>query len=215
MNFAQQRQTSGNTAGLAIVVALHVVLGYALVNGLGRKLVDVLKKPLEVAIIQEIKIPPPPPPPPKELPRVAKVVAPPPPYVPPPEVRVESPPVQNVITTTSSPDPNPPTPSVPVAEATPAPVAPQAVSVALACPNHMEVRSRLPYPSQAQRMGLSGDVLLEFTVTTTGQISDVTVVKSSNRLFNSTAANAVNQLRCNGLGHDVRVRVPFAFRMEA
>ena len=215
MNFAQERLPAGNTAGLAIVVAFHVILGYALVNGLGRKLVDVIKKPLDVAIIEEIKAPPPPPPPPKALPQLPKIVAPPPPFVPPPEVKVEAPPVQNVITTSSTPDPNPAPVAAPVVAAPPVAAAPPAVNVGLACPNHKEVRSRLPYPAQAQQMGLSGDVVLEFTVTTDGQINDVTVVKSTNRLFNSAATNAVNQLRCNSQGHDVRVRVPFAFRMEA
>lgn len=201
MNFAQQRQPGGNTTGLAIVVIFHVILGYVLINGLARKVVDVLKKPLDVAIIEEIKTPQSPPPP-KVPPQLPKVVAPPPPFVPPPEIQVEAPPVQNVITTSSKPDP------------APAPAAPLTVSVGLACPNHMAVRGRLPYPAQAQQMGLSGEVVLEFIVTASGQISDVTVAKSTNRLFNSTAINAVNQLRCNGQGHDVRVRVPFVFRME-
>lgn len=192
-------------------MAFHVILGFVLLSGLGSRVVEVLKKPLDVAIIEEIKTPPPPPPPPQKIvPPLPKVVAPPPPFVPPPEVRVEAPPVHNVIATSSKPDPDPP----PVPAARPAPAAPPVLSVGLACPNHMEVRNRLPYPAQAQQMGLSGEVLMEFTVTASGQINDVALVKSSNRLFNSAAANAVNQLRCNGQGHDVRVRVPFVFRME-
>ncbi|RZI43809.1 energy transducer TonB [Herbaspirillum sp. HC18] len=211
MNFAQQRQPAGKTAGLAVVVGLHLIFGYALMNGLGRKVVDVLKKPLDVAIIAEPKALPPPPPPPKVLVPQPKVVAPPPAFVPPPEVRVEAPPSQNAISVTSSKS----EPARPVPAAPPAPAAPPTVGVGIACPNHMEVRSRLPYPAQAQQMGLSGEVVVEFTVAGSGQIGDVAVVKSTNRIFNSAATNAVNQLRCNGQDHDVRVRVPFVFRIDS
>lgn len=72
MNYAQQRQPAGSTAGLVIVVAFHLLLGYALVNGLGRRMIDVLKKPLNVAIIEELKTTPPPPPP-KVLPKMGVV----------------------------------------------------------------------------------------------------------------------------------------------
>ena len=120
--------------------------------------------------------------------------------------------MQNVITTTST--PAPPTPPAPVAVPAP-PAAPAIVNVGIACPNHGEVRSRLPYPQQAQNMGLSGEVVVEFVVAAGGQVQDVTVVRSSNRVFNSTATAAVSQLRCVGQGHEVRVRVPFAFRLES
>lgn len=212
MSFSMQEQPASNTAGLAIVLLLHLILGYALVNGLGRQVINVLSKPLNVAIIEEMKTLPPPPPP-KVLAPTARAVAPLPSFVPPPEVQVAAPLTQNVITTGSQPDPAPV--PVPAVVAPPAPITPPAVSVKLACPNHVEVRSHLPYPSQAQQMGLSGDVVIEFTVGVGSQIKDVTVVKSTSPLFNNAAINAVNQLRCIGQGQDVRVRVPFAFRVES
>jgi protein TonB len=215
MNFSMQEQPASNTAGLAIVVLLHLILGYALVTGLGHQMIQVLKRPLNVAIIEEIKTPPPPPPPPKVQVPTARVVVPLPSFVPPPEVTVTAPLTQNVITTGSQPDPAPRPVAAPVVVAPPAPLAPPAVSVKLACPNHVEVRSHLPYPSQAQQMGLSGDVVIEFTVSAGSQIKDVTVVKSTSPLFNNAAINAVNQLRCIGQGQDVRVRVPFVFRIES
>jgi protein TonB len=214
MNFSMQEQRSSNPVGLAIVVLLHLILGYALLNGLGGQMIQVLKKPLSVAIIEEVQAPPPPPPPPKVLVPAARGVVPLPSFVPPPEVTVAAPATQNVITTSSQPDPAPGPVAAPVVLAPPAPLTPPAVSVKLACPNHVDVRSHLPYPPQAQQMGLSGDVVIEFTVSAASQIKDVTVVKSSSPLFNSVAINAVNQLRCNGQGQDVRVRVPFAFRVE-
>lgn len=190
--------------GLIAVVGFHVILVYALMNGLARKVVDVLKVPLSVNVIEEVKAPPPPPPP-KSLPPPPKVAAPPPPdFVPPVEVPVQAP-VENTIIATSSEPAPPPAPAV---VAAPAPV----VNVAVACPNSDAVRAGVPYPPQAERLGLAGNVLVEFTVGPTGEVRDVTAVRSSNAVFVDTATKAVARFRCNGQGHDVRVKVPFVFR---
>ena len=210
MNFAQQqRDPRRHLAGIFTVILLHVIAIYALTTGMARKVVDILKKPLEVNLIEEVKIQPPPPPPPKILPPPRQVVEPPPAYVPPPEVQVQTT-VQPVISVTTA---IPPAPQQ-VVVAPPAVVSPPVTSVGIVCPNHIDVRSHLPYPAMAQQMELNGDVLVEFIVTASGQISDVAVVNSTNRIFNSTATNAVKQLHCIGQGHDVRVRVPFAFRLD-
>ena len=49
--------------GLAIVVALHILIGWAIVSGTAKNALVALKKPLEAVVIQEVIIPPPPPPP--------------------------------------------------------------------------------------------------------------------------------------------------------
>ena len=97
MNYAeQQRQIRKHPTGLIVVAVGHVVLGYALVNGLGHKIVEVIKAPIETKIIEEVK--PPPPPPPENLPPPPKVALPPPSFVPPPEIEViPAPPQQPVI----------------------------------------------------------------------------------------------------------------------
>lgn len=195
MSYAQQqRNPQRHLAGIASVILLHIVIVYALVNGLARKAVDVLKGPLDVSLIEEHKPVPPPP----------KVAPPPPPkFVPPPEVVVETPP--------------PPVAPLPVEPAPPAPVVraePAAVNVGIACPNHLSVRSNVQYPDQAARRGLNGDVLVEFVVGPSGEIGNVTVVKSSNSLFNAAATNAVGKFKCIGQGQSVRVRVPFVFRLD-
>ena len=65
MDFSQkQRDPAKRAAGIGLVVLLHIALIYALINGLARKVVEVVKPPLETKIIQNIKPPPPPPPPP-------------------------------------------------------------------------------------------------------------------------------------------------------
>ncbi|OYT87316.1 MAG: energy transducer TonB, partial [Burkholderiales bacterium PBB6] len=83
MNYSDNPLEKKNKAtGLLIVAGLHVVLGWALVNGLARKIVEVVKAPIETKIIEEIK--PPPPPPPENLPPPPKNMPPPPSFVPPP-----------------------------------------------------------------------------------------------------------------------------------
>ncbi|HEX7690718.1 MAG TPA: energy transducer TonB, partial [Burkholderiaceae bacterium] len=89
MNFAEsQRNPKKHPTGLLIVIAMHLLLGYALVSGLGKRVVDVVK-------VAETKVidapPPPPPPPPKDLPPPPKNLPPPPVYVPPPPVDVPPP----------------------------------------------------------------------------------------------------------------------------
>ena len=87
MDYAQQqRNPTRHAIGLLVVILAHVLVIYALVTGLARKAVQVIKKPLETSIIEELKLPPPPPPPPKKI----EIPKPPPPetYVPPPDIPV-------------------------------------------------------------------------------------------------------------------------------
>lgn len=204
MNFAQQqRDPRKHLFGLSAVVVFHIVLVYALANGLARKVVEVIKDPLSVNIIEEVKPVPPPPPPPKVVQTRPKVSTPPPAYVPPVEVPVVAPPTP-AITTTSTPTPPVPAPALPVA--------PPAVNVAVACPNFRNVPPVMP--PQAERQGLSGDVVVEFTVATDGSVRDIAVTRSTNAVFNSAATRAVAQYRCVGQGKDVRVRQPISFRMD-
>ena len=76
MDYASQQRSPGkHPIGLGVVVVGHVILGYALVNGLGHKIVEVIKAPIETKIIEEVK--PPPPPPPENLPPPPKMALPP------------------------------------------------------------------------------------------------------------------------------------------
>jgi protein TonB len=78
----------------------------------------------------------------------------------------------------------------------------------------MAVRSHVAYPALAQRQGLSGEVLIEFTVGGSGGIGNISVLRSSNPMFESVALGAVRAFHCSGQGHPVRVRVPFTFRID-
>lgn len=139
MNFAQrQRDPRRHLIGFTAVVLFHAALVYALVTGLAKKVVDVVRAPIETKVIEEIKKPPPPPeivvPPPPRL------EAPPPPFIPPPEVQIATPPPPQPTITAVTPTP-PPAPVViapapppaPVAEAPPAPPPPKVASIGTIC----------------------------------------------------------------------------------
>lgn len=221
MDFAQsQRNPSRHLIGFGAVILLHVLIVYALLTGLARKVVDVVKAPLQVKVIEEIRKPPPPelPPPPPP-----KLVAPPPPFIPPPEVQIAQPPppepVITVVTKEAPPEPTLPK-EIPVPAAPPAPVAPPAPKVAAVaavgavCPNWANVKSEIAYPRQAQLDGIQGEVQIEFTVTPSGEIKDVTVVKSANRVFNAVTVKAVRSLKCVGQAQDIKVTAPISFKLE-
>ncbi len=168
MEYAQQQQ--GNPArrfgGVAFVIALHALLVYALVNGLARKLVEVVKGPLETRIIQELKPPAPEPPPPPP-----KLLAPPPPFIPPPEVNIaQAAPAQNAITAVSS---TPPPPAQAPVQEPPKPVQHLAPVVRSSSCREPE------YPAAAARLGETGEVVLALLVGVNGRVVDSRIEKSS------------------------------------
>lgn len=216
MDYAQaQRNPTKHMVGFVVVVLLHIALVYALINGLARKVVEVIKKPLEAQIIEEIK--PPPPPPKVLLPPPPKFVSPPPPYIPPPEVQVNVPPPPNAIQTTTAviPTVSPPIAVVgPVAPPAPAaPPAPSAPSAKSACPNYSTVMGDSAYPRDAAREGIDqGEAVLRFTVSASGEIKDIVPISSTNRIFARQAQVLLREFKCIGQGRDVIFEIPFGFK---
>src|SRR5262245_36770901 len=99
MDFAKrQRDPARHVIGIAFVVLVHALVIWALLTGLAGKARQVIKKPLNATIIEEIKLPPPPPPPPPpkkiEQPKVQVPVQ---PYVPPPDIPPPVAPAEPVI----------------------------------------------------------------------------------------------------------------------
>jgi protein TonB len=216
MDFAQQqRDPTRHLIGIGAVVILHVLVVWALVSGLARKVVEVVKGPIEVKVIEEIIKKPPPPP--ESLPPPPKVQAPPPPFIPPPEVNIAPPPTPAPTITAVTKD-APPAPHAPViakVPETPAPAAPPAVrSAQVACANYRDVMSNIAYPREALKDGIEGDVVIEFTVGANGQIKDAVIKSSSNRVFNRAAMGAVGQLSCQSGGQDIRVLAPLSFKLR-
>ena len=217
MDFAQrQRDPTRHLVGIGVVVLLHILVVYALVSGLARKVVEVVKGPIEVKVIEEIIKKPPPPP--DALPPPPKVQAPPPPFIPPPEINIAPPPTPapTITAVTKEAPPAPQAPVIARVPETPAPVtAPPAVrSAQVACANYRDVMSNIAYPREALKDGIEGDVVIEFTVGASGQIKDTVIKSSSNRAFNRAAMGAVGQLSCQSGGQDIRVQAPLSFKLR-
>ena len=59
MDFSEVEPSPGKRfGGLAFVIALHIFIVYALVSGLARNVVEIIKAPIETKLIEEIKPPP-------------------------------------------------------------------------------------------------------------------------------------------------------------
>ncbi len=188
MDFAQQQRKPGrHVVGIGIVLAMHLLLGWALVTGLAQRMVEVIRAPIETKIIEEVK--PPPPPPPENLPPPPKFAPPPPSYVPPPEVVVNPPPTPApvITTTTVAPPPAPVTiapPPAPVAPpAPPAPPPPPAPPRVAAQPAIANVRECAPsgddYPAAARRSEATGTTRVRFNVGADGRLAGVEVAQSA------------------------------------
>jgi protein TonB len=216
MNFSkQQADPRRHAVGFTFVVVLHVAVVYALVSGLAKKVVDVVRAPIETKVIEEVK--PPPPPPEVVVPPPPRLEAPPPPFIPPPEVQVQTPPpVQPTITATPTPPPAPVvmTPIAPPAQETsPAPPAP--VSAAVVCSNYATVMGDAGFPREATRQGLEkGEAVVQFTVGPTGAVKDVRVISASHPVFARSSVRIVAESKCQGQGRDILVQVPFGYRIE-
>jgi protein TonB len=207
----EHQDPSRRVKGIVIVILVHVLIGYALVSGMARTGLNMLKKPLEAVVIQEVIIPPPPPPPKKieKLPEAPKVDAPPPPYVPPPDV---APPVTSnapVIQSVSTP---PPAPAViaPPPPPAPPPVAagPKRTSIGLACPTQVAPEM----PRKALQDGTEGVVKAQIHIKA-GSIIDVTIL-SGPRVFHAAVKAAMMQYKCVSDEGDVIATQEFNFKLE-
>jgi protein TonB len=216
MNYAQhQADPRRHVIGITAVILFHMLVVYALVTGLAKKVIDVVRAPIETKVIEEIKKPPPPPE--VVLPPPPKLEAPPPPFIPPPEIQIATPPPAPTITaTTPTPPPAPvniaPAPP-PVAVAAPAPPAP--IRVGVVCPNSPTVMGDSGFPVEATRKGIEkGETTMEWIVTATGEIKDVKSLGSTNPIFTKNSARLIGAYKCVGQGRDVVVRQVFSYKLE-
>ena len=218
MNFAQrQADPRRHLVGMTIVVLFHALVVYALVTGLAKRVVEVIRAPIETKVIEEIKKPPPPPE--VVLPPPPKLEAPPPPFIPPPEIQIATPPPAPTITaTTPTPPPAPvviaPAPP-PVVAAAPAPAAPAVVSAGVVCSNFQTVMGDVAYPREAQRQGIEkGEALIQFTLSPTGEVKNITVISASHQIFARNSVRIVGEYKCQGQGRELTVRVPFGYKLQ-
>lgn len=197
--------------GIVIVVVIHVLLAWAVVSGTAKKGLEIIKKPLEAVVIQEVIIPPPPPPPVKEI-KPPEVKAPkgeappPPPFVPPPEVA----PQQTTAPAIASVATPPTTPAViapPVAE-TPAPAKPSRSDIGVACPTQVAPEM----PKRAVQDGTFGVVRAQALIRD-GAVREVTIL-SGPRVFHAAVRAAMMQYKCTNESGEVLATQEFNFKIE-
>src|SRR5262245_20304771 len=164
--------------GFGVVIVMHIILGWALFNGLARKVVEVVKGPIETKIIEEVK--PPPPPPPEHRPPPPKRPPPPPAYMPPPEIQIQNPPPAPAITVqTVPPPPAPPVAIAPPPSPEPAPAAPPAPARIAPQVNFNTDCTKPAYPPAAVRAEATGISVIKVTVGIDGRATATEIAKSS------------------------------------
>ena len=215
------KDASRRYKGIAIVVALHILIGWAIVSGTAKNALVALKKPLEAVVIQEVIIPPPPPPPPpppKEIKpkEVPKVEAPPPPFVPPPDVAPPATLTAPVVQAVATPPPTPaviapPPPPAPPAPPPPPPPPKPAVNrsdIRVACPTQVQPEM----PRRAIQNGIGGVVRAQVLIKD-GAVKEVTIL-SGPSLFHAAVKAAMLQYKCTAESGEITATQEFVFKNE-
>ena len=196
--------------GIVVMVGAHVLLAYGLLSGLGGKALEVVRKPLEATIVQEVTIPPPPPPPappPPKIQRASTVPQPapqPPSYVPPPEVPMAAPAAPTLTAVQDTPAPSP----APVSDLPVVPSVPSRTDIAIACPN----QTRPVMPARAADEGIEGTVKVEARIRG-GRVAELKIL-SGPKVFHSAVRAAMLGYQCAVTDAEVVATQDFAFRIN-
>jgi protein TonB len=223
MDYARRQRDPGrHVLGIAFVVLIHALVIYALVTGLARKAVEVIKKPITATIIEEIKAPPPPPPPPppKRVVEQPKIEVPIQPYVPPPDIPPPPQPIEVPTITAVTPEPPPkqeyviaPPPPPVVVEAPPAPPKPTVRRGITRISGSDPV-----YPREAIRAGVQkGRVTVRLQIDERGNVTEVIIVSSDPpRVFDRAVRSALQdwKFRADGERYTGEVEVNFTLKDE-
>ncbi len=191
MDFArQQRDPTKHMIGIAFVVLVHVLVIYALMTGLGRAIVEVVKKPLSATIM------------------VQQIVQ---PYVPPPDIPVPTPQAEPVISAVTTTPPVEPHVIAPVAVAPPPK---PAIRQGISC----NKQDKPVFPREAIRAGVQkGTVHATLSVDERGNILDVRITSADPpRYFDRAVHDTLMEWKCLGDGtkYLATVEVGFTLRDE-
>lgn len=176
MSYIHPHDSGRQWAGVGVVVVLHVVLVYALTNGLARQSAVLVQAPLEANIIEEPKplstTPPAALPPPLTQPANQPRPA----FVPPPDVQRHDAPIpSDAAVSHDMPIADAPTPLIrplPSVASSAAPVRTKAVVDSRRC-------EKPQYPRESLRANESGRVGLQFLIGTDGTALESKIEKSS------------------------------------
>jgi protein TonB len=219
MGYETATASSRRLQGLALAIVFHIILLYGLMSGLGREIVQQVKKTVNVAIIDEPKPPPPPPEvQPEALPKadVKRPKA----YVPQVETKVKaSPDTDRAITSTSTSaaDATPLVQQAPASMA-PAPAAPAKPKVI--SPRLMKGCSLPVYPQRSLDKGEEGLVVFNFLIGLDGSVKSSSLVQSSGfGRLDEAAKRAFEKCKftpgmVDGAPAQAWVRQPFRWRLQ-
>ena len=208
------KDASRRYKGIAIVVALHILIGWAIVSGTAKNALISIKKPLEAVVIQEVIIPPPPPPPPPKPIKpqeVPKVEAPPPPFVPPPDVAPPATLTAPVVQAVATPPPTPAVIAPPPAPPPPPPPPKPAVNrsdIRVACPTQVQPEM----PRRAIQNGIGGVVRAQVLIKE-GAVKEVTIL-SGPSVFHAAVRAAMLQYKCTAESGEITATQEFVFKNE-
>lgn len=182
--------------GLTLVVGLHLVVGWALMQGLGPRVVDAVRPPIDTVILPDLETPPPPPPQ-DDLLR-PKTQLPQPTYAPLPDEPPTTPAQEPAITTHHDATlPSAPMNETAAANSQASASLPAAQRMA-ARPAIANVRACAPtgddYPPTARRAEATGTTRLRFTINAVGALTRSEIVRSAgptreHRLLDKVAEN--------------------------
>jgi periplasmic protein TonB len=218
MDYArQQRDPTRHMVGIGVVILLHVLVIWALMSGLGQNVIQIIKKPLNATIIEEIKLPPPPPPPPPPPKKIVEPPKVPPPidtYVPPPDI---PPPVTQVAPPITAVTPAPPPQEYKI-EAPP-PVVVQAPPKPAVRRGIAKISGDDPsYPREAIRAGVQkGRVVARLSIDESGKVTDVNIISSDPRgVFDKVVRAALEtwKFRAEGEKYVGEVEINFSLKDE-
>lgn len=154
-DYLSQGNSGRRGVGFIIVLAVHALLIWGLMNGLASKIVQVVQEPFKVEKVNE------PPPPQEDTPPPPPPETDPPPYVPPPDFTFDAPAAAAPTAITTSNTPAPPRPTLGVRND----------------PRHPFTKP--DYPPSAKRLEQQGPVGLLLYVCEDGRVREAKVEKSS------------------------------------
>lgn len=171
----QQRQPQRHALGIALVLALHLLLFWVIQSGLSREVTKKIQVVADVLLLSQDKPPPPalPPPPPKTVPSPPRMA--PAAQVPAVEVPVTVTPSAHAVTVA----PMAAAPAAPAVTAAPSAPAPRSEPVRTAAVVNSAQCEKPEYPSASRRMEEEGTVHLRFLVGVDGKVIQAEIEKSS------------------------------------
>jgi protein TonB len=196
--------------GIAIALAVHILLAWLLISGTARKGFELLNKPMQAVVIQDVVVAPPPPPPKMVVPPKAQTVpTQPPPFIPVAEVPITAPAVFAVEATPVMHEAPPPAAApVNVAAAPPAPAPVAKLDMAIVCPTQVAPEM----PRRALIDGTQGVVKAQVRIAD-GAVREVTFL-SGPRIFYAAVRAAMLQYKCTREGIEVVATQDFNFKLQ-